>query len=107
MLKNPQATAIFMGFQNMMHDIMHAGKLTPGEVVQYLFVAAKDAEDIMAGRGAEVRGHGDEKAYLTLDSEQGKYADQIITDMWQSAAASVVDPSLPKPTVETPQGSLN
>lgn len=104
-LKYPEATAVFMGFQNALHDAIHAGLLSPEQLVGVLMVAARDTEDLLAGRNVEIRGH-DGKT-LSLDSAAGENADRILQGLAQSAAESKLDPALPAPTVATVKGVLN
>lgn len=80
-LKHREATAIYLGFGNALHDAVHAGILSSREVIQISMIAGSDAAELLSKGSVELRGH--DGARLQLLDEGGKMIDNMVDGLEQ------------------------
>lgn len=87
-VSNHQAVAVLMAFQNVVHDLIHAG-LEPQAAFAVLVQHSMDVRDLLAGKKVQIRGHGPEDT-LSLDSENAQRMQTVLNSLLKDAAQQAV-----------------
>lgn len=77
--KNRKATVLYMAFNNVLHDLQHAGIITGDNVMGLVGRLLMDADDLLVKGSVDVRGHEGEK--LTLESEKAHMVDDMLANL--------------------------
>lgn len=86
-LKNPQAVALYIGFQNALHDLAHAGFLSHEVTHALIAQATSDTYDLLKKGAVAFRGHGEEK--ITMTEDMAFKVDNLIANLVVEVDASL------------------